>query len=47
MKKWAEKRRSEMEAAGEKELADVFRLIVRICELEDQLKGVRSVELCS
>ncbi len=41
MKEWAEKRRRELEAAGEKELADVFRLVVRICELEEQVKGAR------
>ena len=45
MKEWAERRRRELEAAGEQELADVFRLVVRICELEEQVKGARDVEL--
>ncbi len=37
MKVWALKRREELEAAGEKELAEVFQLVVKICELEEQL----------
>ncbi len=37
MKARAEKRRQEIEAAGEKELAEVFQLVIKICELEEQL----------
>jgi len=37
MKAWAEKRRQEIEAMGEKDLAQVFQLIIKICELEEQL----------
>ncbi len=37
MKRWAEKRREAMAAMGYKELADIFELVVRICELEEQL----------
>jgi len=37
MKAWAEKRRQEMEAIGEKDLAEVFQLVIKICELEEQL----------
>ena len=37
MKAWAEKRRQELEAMGEKELAVVFQLFIKICELEEQL----------
>ena len=37
MKAWALKRRYETEAAGEKELAEVFQLVIKVCELEEQL----------
>ncbi len=37
MKAWAQKRKEEVEAAGEKELAEVFQLVIKICELEEQL----------
>ncbi len=37
MKAWALKRKVEMEAAGENELAEVFQLVIKICELEEQL----------
>ncbi len=37
MKEWAKKRRQELEAMGEKELAEMFQLVIRICELEEQL----------
>jgi hypothetical protein len=37
MKAWEEKRRQELEAMGEKELAEVFQLIIKICELEEEL----------
>jgi hypothetical protein len=37
MKAWAEKRRQELEAIGERELAEMFQLVIRICELEEQL----------
>jgi hypothetical protein len=36
MKEWAKKRKQELEATGAMELAEVFQLIVTICELEDQ-----------
>ncbi len=41
MKTWAEKRRREMEAVGATELADMFKTIVKLCELEDQLKSLK------
>ena len=37
MKAWAEKRRQEIEATGEKDLAEVFQLIIKIYELEERL----------
>lgn len=37
MKAWAEKRGRQMEAMGEKELAEMFQLVVRIYELEERL----------
>ncbi len=37
MKAWAEKRRQETEAMGETGLAEVFLLVIKICELEEQL----------
>jgi hypothetical protein len=39
MKAWAEKRGRQMEAMGEKELAELFQLVVRIYELEERLTG--------
>ena len=47
MKAWAQKRRQETEAAGEKELAEVFQLVIKICELEEQLNCARDVEFWS
>jgi hypothetical protein len=39
MKEWAEKRMRQLQAMGEMELAEVFQLVIRICELEDQIKS--------
>jgi hypothetical protein len=39
MKEWAEKRRQELEAIGEKELAAIFQLVINICEIEQQLSA--------
>ncbi len=36
MKEWAKKRKQELEAMGEKELAEIFQLVVKICELEEK-----------
>ena len=44
MKQWAEKRRGEMEAIGATELAEMFATIVKLYELEEKVKGARSVE---
>ncbi len=33
MKAWAEKRRLKLEATGEAELANMFELVVKMCEL--------------
>ncbi len=33
MKDWAEKRRLQMEAAGETELAGMFELVAKMCEV--------------
>jgi len=35
MKAWAEKRRRELEASGEAELARMFALVVRMCEVDE------------
>jgi hypothetical protein len=35
MKAWAEKRRRELEASGEAELAHMFELVVRMCEVDE------------
>ena len=43
MKTWAEKRKRELEAMGETELAEVFRLVVKMCELEEQLRNDPSI----
>ncbi|MEW6530695.1 MAG: hypothetical protein AB1473_07655 [Thermodesulfobacteriota bacterium] len=45
MKAWAEKRGRQMEAMGEKELAELFQLVVRIYELEERLME-RSTNSC-
>jgi len=37
MKAWAQKRKREMEVVGENELAVMFDLVVRLCELDEQL----------
>jgi hypothetical protein len=36
MKEWAKKRKQELEDIGAIELAEVFQLIVNLCELEEQ-----------
>jgi hypothetical protein len=41
MKQWAKERRRQMEAAGAKELAEVFTLVIKICELEEELKATQ------
>ncbi len=41
MKTWAEKRRREMEAVGATELAEMFKTIVKLCELEEQLRSLK------
>jgi hypothetical protein len=38
MKAWAEKRRREMEAGGATELARMFELVARLCELQEELQ---------
>jgi hypothetical protein len=43
MKEWAEKRRQELEAIGEKELAVLFQLVINICEIEQQLSAAPEV----
>ena len=35
MKAWAEKRRRELEASGATELAHMFELVVRMCEVDE------------
>jgi hypothetical protein len=39
MKEWAKKRKQELEVIGAIELAEVFQLIVNLCELEEQSRG--------
>jgi hypothetical protein len=41
MRAWAERRRREMEGIGSAELARMFELIARLCELEEQVAGLR------
>ncbi len=36
MKEWAKKRKEELEEIGAIELAEIFQLLVNICELEEQ-----------
>lgn len=36
MKEWAQRRRRELEAMGERELAEMFQLVIKIWELEEQ-----------
>ncbi len=43
MKEWAKKRRQELEAIGEKELAEMFQLVVKICELEEELLADQAI----
>jgi hypothetical protein len=38
MKEWAEKRMRQLQAVGEKELAEVFQIVIKICELEDEIR---------
>ena len=42
MKAWAEKRRQQVQACGATELARMFELVSRICDLEEQLSIVRN-----
>lgn len=39
MKTWAEKRQRQMEAMGATELAEMFKTIVKLCELEEQISA--------
>ncbi len=39
MKEWAKKREQELEEIGATELAEVFKLIVNVCELEEKYSG--------
>jgi hypothetical protein len=39
MKEWAERRMRQLHALGEKELAEVFQIVIKICELEDQIRS--------
>ncbi len=41
MKAWAEKRRRQMQACGATELARMFELVCKMCELEEQIGRVR------
>jgi hypothetical protein len=41
MKTWAEKRQRDMETIGATELAEMFRTIVKLCELEEQISASR------
>lgn len=43
MKEWAKKRRRELEAMGEKELVEMFQLVIKICELEEQLMADQAI----
>ena len=36
MKEWAKKRKQELEEMGAIELAEVFQLLINMCELEEQ-----------
>lgn len=42
MKTWAEQRMHDMEAVGAIELARVFELVAKICDLDEQLIAIRS-----
>ena len=42
MRQWAERRRREMEGIGSPELARMFELVARLCELEEQAHGLRA-----
>jgi hypothetical protein len=43
VKAWVEKRRRELEASGESELARMFELVVRMCEVDEVVPNSRSV----
>ena len=45
MKAWAEKRRRELEASGEAELARMFELVVRMCEVGEAAPGSKAVTI--
>ncbi|MEW6140132.1 MAG: hypothetical protein AB1733_18055 [Thermodesulfobacteriota bacterium] len=42
MKTWAEQRMQDMESVGAFELARVFELVAKICDLDEQLIASRS-----
>jgi hypothetical protein len=42
MKTWAENRRRYMEALGAIELADMFNTIVKLCELDEQIRTLET-----
>ncbi len=41
MRAWAERRRREMQGLGSPELARMFELVAKLCELEEQVAGLR------
>jgi hypothetical protein len=41
MREWAERRRQEMEGIGSPELARMFELVARLCEMEEQASRLR------
>ncbi len=43
MKEWAENRMRQLQAMGEKQLAEIFQLVIKICELEDKIKSDRYI----
>jgi hypothetical protein len=45
MKTWAEKRRRELEASGEAELAHMFELVVRMCEVDEVVPCSKDVTI--
>lgn len=44
MKTWAEKRQRQMEAMGATELAEMFKTIVKLCELEEQIDALQDLD---
>ena len=41
MRDWAEKRRHEMERIGSAELARMFELVARLCQMEEEAAGMK------